>query len=530
MDFFKKLRREVNRDALIKSLAYSFAFAVFFVGLSILFVKRLENALKIGYLIFIGVFATGLIFATLYFLLKKTEKKLARALDEKYALNEKVQTMVAFQNEEGTIVQLQREDAEQRLQYLPRRGNVVKRFWMNALAVSLGIGMLITGIAVPKKESAPIVIQPPQIQEATFKLSDYQRNKINALILSIETESALKSPAKEQTVAEIKKLIADLETVTLEKTMKEKVIDCIVAVDGYVDAVNTYKKICVELDNSANETVRIPAVAMIQLDPVTLVKVMNERLATSLTTKEEIAAFFTETYVRMENLVKPKDVVAPTMLLSASSNEGVSGEEEIEDSSNSDSKEPQENPLLQDSLYVAVKKLAEQLGKISASEENFTEEGLAKEIEKVLLSACGNIDENDNVILSGYLADALEEQKENLRVRIAVIDELTSAFRIDKSELPLLACDVIPSVGGLRGGEDGDGTGGSGGGGTIYAGSDKIFDPIYADGHVEYGKVLENDEYKEKYAPIWEGEGLSDELKAMLQEYSQKLLDGTQKA
>ena len=83
-----------------------------FVGSTIALVQKLISATDVILCIGIGS-AVTLVVGMAFFLIKRpTDKRVAKRLDISFGLNEKVQTMVAFRDEEGAMIEIQRNDTE----------------------------------------------------------------------------------------------------------------------------------------------------------------------------------------------------------------------------------------------------------------------------------------------------------------------------------------------------------------------------------------------------------------------------------
>lgn len=114
-----------------------------------------------------------------------TTKRLSKKLDKKHAMQERVQTMVEFAEEEGTVIDLQRADAERRIARIPLRK---KGFWAVCrllLLPLLAVAMTVTALAIPAKE-APQPEKPILPGEEIYESDVTQINTLKKLISDVQ--------------------------------------------------------------------------------------------------------------------------------------------------------------------------------------------------------------------------------------------------------------------------------------------------------------------------------------------------------
>ena len=158
-----------------------------------------------------------------YFLLRISDKKLARRLDEEFALQEKVQTMLAYKSEEGTMYRLQREDANAAVASVSKKRLKWKRLWIYIVCACIGAGALVSGFLIKPKEETP----PPPPPPTAFELTDIQAAAMEELILYVQN-SAMQSPYKENVATSLQSLLDELKlatTVEERDVALEKAID-----------------------------------------------------------------------------------------------------------------------------------------------------------------------------------------------------------------------------------------------------------------------------------------------------------------
>lgn len=153
-------------------------------------------------------------FLTVFFALWTSNKRLARELDAKFSLNEKVQTALSFQNEQGEMYELQREDAENTLAHIKKNRLKPKRLWIYFVALILSAGVLTSGILTPEKE--PYI--PPEVV-VPFEISEMQIAGIEELIKYVDS-SKMEEPYKGDVLNALTVLLAELKAAKTEPEMQ----------------------------------------------------------------------------------------------------------------------------------------------------------------------------------------------------------------------------------------------------------------------------------------------------------------------
>ena len=234
---FKKLKRKSLRNAIIKSAVCGLSCGIFAACAILLAFKLLDISLNIAYYILIGV-STALICGNLTFIISRpTDKKLAQALDKKYALEERVQTALEFQGVSGTVVEVQRQDAENRLSSLPKAkfGQRVKqnfaRVWQYFVIVVLAVAMAVAAMLVPAKSvEGGTIDSEPTVEETPFEMSEEQFSGLNAIIANVKA-SALQPEVKDSAVALLEELREDLSQAQWVSNMLSLVRTAITKID-----------------------------------------------------------------------------------------------------------------------------------------------------------------------------------------------------------------------------------------------------------------------------------------------------------
>lgn len=159
---FKKYYKRLARIAILKSICFSvmFGFCVNFLVALIMLFFDLSVAVELGVSIGAGVLAIGCAAPLLYcFKFKPTLNRMASALDEQ-GLEERMVTMVEFENDDSYIAKAQRENAVKKLESVNPKS---LRFVLPTIAVVLISAAMILGISMTTVTalSAADVIQFP---------------------------------------------------------------------------------------------------------------------------------------------------------------------------------------------------------------------------------------------------------------------------------------------------------------------------------------------------------------------------------
>ncbi len=214
---FLRFKRKNNLSRILKSLLYGISAGVFCAGLFLLFAKL--NLLKVNplFCLPVGVLAGAIGGGVCYFLFKKSDAALARELDSRFALKERVETMLAYQATDGELVELQREDTERSLASVPTKAFKLKRLWISFLSVGVGAATLLAALLVPNLQN-----EKPVEEVIPFTLTDMQRVGMKGLIVDVK-KSEMEEPYRTQISGELERLLQTLEGVRTQAEMEEEV-------------------------------------------------------------------------------------------------------------------------------------------------------------------------------------------------------------------------------------------------------------------------------------------------------------------
>ncbi len=373
-----------------------------------------------------------------------TEKRIARYLDGRLGLSERVGTMVSLAGCEGELCELQRADTEAALAARERTLISPRLLWLLVLPV-LAAALLITAIAVPaREEDVPADVGGGEAEES-WALTDWHVTALRALIEEVEA-SAMAQSGKDTVVAELEDLIVRLGYVDTVRTMKATVIESMVKIAAVADGLNSFPELARALVSS----------------PVAYVKAYGEALGSLAdpiieSKYHELRAGFTYEAMAGGALSELSSGIVAALATS-----GIDGADE---------------------LYGLISAFAASLGELSEAVGTMAEADALAAITAAFDTSAG--------ALSGNLA----AQGANLDTATKTNNTLMLIFGIARDELPDELKHSDSAGAGTVGGdyEEKDDEvitdGGKGTGEVIYGSNDAVLD-VESDEHVIYGDLL----------------------------------------
>lgn len=231
---FLRLRRKNALWRVIRALLTGIAVALLLAGGLMALFKLTSTNDRIMLCMIIGG-GSGLAVAVIrWVMLRRSDLRAAEQIDAEHGLKERVQTMIAFREEDSAMLQLQREDTESQLRgirsYGVRAGSVVFHVGIVLLAAAVMVG----GWILPAR-AEPV---PPVYVEPEYNATEWQLASLDALIVHVQ-ESNMAQPAKDQTVTELQTLRDSLNASITVSAFKNQVISVITNVYTYTDRVNS---------------------------------------------------------------------------------------------------------------------------------------------------------------------------------------------------------------------------------------------------------------------------------------------------
>lgn len=206
---FIKFKRKAWAICWIKTVAIGLATGMLLAGAFLLLSKFEIIAMPLEYALFIGLGGMLLSGVIAFLCLYRSDRAIARQLDEQFALDERTQTMLAYGNQEGVLYDLQRKDANESLAAVPLKDFKFKDLWIYILCVCIGVSSLVTGLVVTPEEE--IIPDPPP---EAFAITDIQVAAMEELIAYVEN-SQMQSPYKESVSQSLRDLLESLKVATV---------------------------------------------------------------------------------------------------------------------------------------------------------------------------------------------------------------------------------------------------------------------------------------------------------------------------
>ena len=486
---FLKFKRKAFTVRLIKSILLGISAGMILVGVFLLLGNFEAVQLELTHVILIGVGGMLAVGGIGYLLLHRSDKALAKRLDADFSLNEKVQTMLAYTKHEGTIFDLQREDANASLGEIPTKRFKFKRLWIYILCLLVGATSLAGGILVH-----PVPVEEPELPEEAFALTDIQQAAMLELIAYVEN-SQMQSPYKENVATSLQELLASLQEATLaseKDAALETAVDYIYqqtddssAAVELMDALwRTESESCKRLAEALNyyEWMTIDSSKMFSNEMADFrTSLVHADTVTSNPDKEKMAAETGELLLKMETNIS-------VSLMSSKLSET-------------------------DDLYIQINRLATAN---ETYEDNSHMYGCSVLAEQATIIGYDNTQKELDTMfsaLNGEIYRALEQHLANTGTGEYALTKLRELFfcALPKFERP----NFYVATEGDDFGDDegGGGVGGGIGGGTVYGSDDLVLDPI-TNTYVEYGTILDK-YYALMFGKVDGGAYTEDEKEAM---------------
>lgn len=243
---FKKLKRKYRLNAIIKGVICGVSFGLLTVGICLLALKLNAVSLSAGYYVLIGVGAAILCGGAVFLIFNPSDKKVAKRLDDDYGLNERTQTTLAYQEKDGVLVELQREDTAAKLRSLPKLKFRFSRIWQYCVIAVLAFAMALTGILVPARQAAASA-PPVGSSDYPWRISQLEIIKVRELIANVKT-SHLDNDTKTSAADILDGLLTDLETASTVGAKDILVYDAVEKIDGIITPLNNYSSYVNELE------------------------------------------------------------------------------------------------------------------------------------------------------------------------------------------------------------------------------------------------------------------------------------------
>lgn len=512
---FKKLKTKAVLLAVLKSLIVGISIGLVIVGIVLLALKSNAVSINIGFYVLIAFSVAILCGGGFLLYIFPTTQKFAKTLDKEYSLNEKIQTMVAYQNSEGTIVALQRADAENCLATLPKKKPSIVRICCYLACVVFMLAIFIPAVVVPAFALSGGTENEKPNDDTKFVYSEYMSSSLEDLIEDVRASSCQEN-VKNSVINKIENLGESLTTITLNSQMETAVIAAIKDINKIMYSATSYSAISGKLTDTAYSRSILVGVCAYKSSGFKFTSfeqvktfessaarvIISDIMPTLNEAKEKLVKGLSDNTVDFASLLTGQISLIRTAL----------GECGVD---------------TDDDLYKAFWTYSNNLTQVRRdAESGKASADLQNEINEVISN------------LSEDMTDALSKQSYECAMELYIRQRLLAIFNI-KSKLPDLVEPTAPENSGSNNnqssGDDDDNKVGSGGYGTgdmTYGSGDYIYSPDYYDeenetygGYVKYGDALADKYYAEVLALLESG-NYSEETAAAIREYFEILYSG----
>ncbi len=239
---FERFKRKLRRQALIKGILFGLSCGAVASAAYMVIQKMSTFTPDVLITLAIGVGTALVVGLVTNLILWPSEKKIAKKIDDDLNFGEKVQTMLAYRDEDSVMLTLQREDTEERLVNTPSSAVRYRHQWKHGFAPLVATALVVMAVILPVK-AIPVEEEPP---EEDFEMTSIQEAELLDLIKWLkgekkdETECHMEPQPRQATIAELEALLQVLRTTDLKsKEMKQTVINTIVKVNRIVREANT---------------------------------------------------------------------------------------------------------------------------------------------------------------------------------------------------------------------------------------------------------------------------------------------------
>lgn len=305
---FNKFKIKILIEKLLKSIFIGLSISLLVFSIPLIYIKLKGIEFKIIYLLLLSNLAFVLVTGLVFLILKPNKMKVAKRLDKELNMNEKVQTMIEFENEEGFMIELQREDTLNILSNTSVKKLSLRVSIIGIILLVVSFASCITAVAIPKyTEPTQTVI--PTI-DPTYEADDWTIVAIRNIIAEVNASKADDS-LKTKYVSMLEALIVELENnIDTESKLKSYVTEMISDILIELDKINTNNEVFMVLKDSTNSLVTSLAVEINLLDTADIRKQIENISALIYGSKEAIEEFHNDfgVILRSSNLNKEDEL------------------------------------------------------------------------------------------------------------------------------------------------------------------------------------------------------------------------------
>ena len=254
---FNKFKKKLMVEHLVKSILFGVAAGLAGAGLSLV-VFGLTGTDFIAWVhILIGVVLAAATFGLLYIYKRPDDKKIAARLDKDMHLQEKLSTMVQFQNQESLLINKQRDDANEKLAFKNPKQVPFKLAVLNIPILAVAGALFAGSFFSPAVAKALGIVDDPTKTDLDGTDLNERTEEIAKDAKDALEESQADEDLKEEMNDIMDELVEDLEDDNDIDSRTEKIEDAKSAVDEALDRANSKEEIGESLSgNATNEALK----------------------------------------------------------------------------------------------------------------------------------------------------------------------------------------------------------------------------------------------------------------------------------
>ncbi len=491
---FVKLKRRALAVGIVRAALVGVSVGSFLCAVLILLSKLKITDIPLPTAVLIAIAAFAVSGGVTFLICHRSSMSVARMLDRRFDLKEKVQTMMAYRTRDEAIYALQREDAEAEIDRIPKRGIRLRFLWVYIVCLVLSLGVLVCAVAY-----TPVEPPPPPVEEIPFEITSIQIAAMEELIEYVSL-SQMESPFRENVSLSLSALLDELMAATTVSERDSAIGKALKAIHTETYASSSAVEITEALWASGNDRVKALAVAL------------NYHEWQDGSEWDEYVAALSDVrvgYVHADSISEvPDDAKMTADIAALLSNDSSAIAVALTRSGISSS----------DALYSAVSALAS-----SESEPKGLSALASLAVGLGYTALEGELDSTFSA-LTPILYTAIEQSSINTDTGEYAMTRVCALFdyTLPTFDRPILRDSSTESEDGGSDDTEGGGMGGIGTG-TVYGSDDLVLDP-YTDEYVEYGTILDK-YYSLMFGKTEDGDYTEDQI-AALKKYFEILYGG----
>ncbi|MCH5148339.1 MAG: hypothetical protein J1G05_03120 [Clostridiales bacterium] len=250
---FSKYKRKYLIEAIIKSIICGISAGLLAVGVVLLSLKLSAVTINVGFYVLIGLGVALACGAAVFLMLRPTDKRTAKRLDEEHKLDERAQTALAYKEQSGYIIELQRKDAGEKVRNLPHVKYSFAKVWQYCVIVFVALAISFTSFFIPARQIASGSIEDPgpgftDEDDTPYELTPFQEARVRELIDNVN-DSNFTVELKADVVGELEDLIENLREAETVGEMRTCVKQTVYNVNQTVGATLHYLQFISDSEN-----------------------------------------------------------------------------------------------------------------------------------------------------------------------------------------------------------------------------------------------------------------------------------------